>query len=237
MGRASTTSITDRLGNPCGDPSREGGALRSLDLRTSGDPVTLDGPSCASTRRPAPALRPIPWATTPTQMHAASSPMACATRSASPCARARTTRSGSATSAGTTGKRSISSPTPRRGAAQLRLALLRRQRPPTGLRGGQPCDLPEPLQHSRMPRSRHSLRTRTPQVSSPTSRVPTGSSAIGGVAFESYSGGHLSEPLQRRAVLCRLLAQLHLGHAEPVNGRPNPRPSRPSWSAPPIRWT
>ncbi len=30
--------------NPCGDPpSAEGGALRSQDLRTSGDPVTLDG--------------------------------------------------------------------------------------------------------------------------------------------------------------------------------------------------
>jgi glucose/arabinose dehydrogenase len=29
--------------NPCGDPSRQGGALRSQDLRTGGDPVTLDG--------------------------------------------------------------------------------------------------------------------------------------------------------------------------------------------------
>jgi glucose/arabinose dehydrogenase len=30
-------------GNPCSDPSSEGGALRSQDRRTSGDPVTLDG--------------------------------------------------------------------------------------------------------------------------------------------------------------------------------------------------
>lgn len=30
-------------GNPCGDPKDEGGALRSQDLRTSGDPLGLDG--------------------------------------------------------------------------------------------------------------------------------------------------------------------------------------------------
>jgi glucose/arabinose dehydrogenase/PKD repeat protein len=30
-------------GNPCGDPSNEGGALRSQDIRTSSDPTTLDG--------------------------------------------------------------------------------------------------------------------------------------------------------------------------------------------------
>ena len=29
--------------NPCGDPTTQGGALRSQDLRTAGDPVTLDG--------------------------------------------------------------------------------------------------------------------------------------------------------------------------------------------------
>jgi glucose/arabinose dehydrogenase/PKD repeat protein len=32
-----------QVGNPCGDPLSEGGALRSQDLRTSSDPVTLDG--------------------------------------------------------------------------------------------------------------------------------------------------------------------------------------------------
>jgi len=32
-----------QVGNPCGDPQSEGGALRSQDLRTSGDPTTLDG--------------------------------------------------------------------------------------------------------------------------------------------------------------------------------------------------
>jgi glucose/arabinose dehydrogenase len=34
---------TGQNGNPCGDPSGQGGALRSQDLRTGGDPVTLDG--------------------------------------------------------------------------------------------------------------------------------------------------------------------------------------------------
>jgi glucose/arabinose dehydrogenase/PKD repeat protein len=29
--------------NPCGDPAAEGGALRSQDIRTTGDPVSLDG--------------------------------------------------------------------------------------------------------------------------------------------------------------------------------------------------
>lgn len=32
-----------QTGNPCGDPLREGGALRSQDLRTAADPTTLDG--------------------------------------------------------------------------------------------------------------------------------------------------------------------------------------------------
>ena len=32
-----------QTGNPCGDPPREGGALRSQDVRTIADPTTLDG--------------------------------------------------------------------------------------------------------------------------------------------------------------------------------------------------
>ena len=34
---------TQRPGNPCGDPAREGGSIRSQDLRTGGDPLGLDG--------------------------------------------------------------------------------------------------------------------------------------------------------------------------------------------------
>ncbi len=41
---ASFTAVDyGQFGNPGGDPLNEGGALRSQDLRTSGDPVTLDG--------------------------------------------------------------------------------------------------------------------------------------------------------------------------------------------------
>jgi glucose/arabinose dehydrogenase len=32
-----------QTGNPCGDPTGQGGALRSQDLQTSGDPIGLDG--------------------------------------------------------------------------------------------------------------------------------------------------------------------------------------------------
>ena len=32
-----------QYGNPCGDPTDEGGSLRAQDLRTTGDPVSLDG--------------------------------------------------------------------------------------------------------------------------------------------------------------------------------------------------
>ena len=121
--------------NPCGDPpggagatltppTAEGGALRSQDLRTSSDPVGLDGTvirvdpatgaALPTTRRPAP----------PTPTPGASSPPACATRSGSPTDQ-EPTRSGSVTSAGTTGRRSTASPSgTRRG--ELRLALLRR---------------------------------------------------------------------------------------------------------------
>jgi glucose/arabinose dehydrogenase len=35
--------MTGRTGNPCADPWREGGSIRSQDLRTSADPLGLDG--------------------------------------------------------------------------------------------------------------------------------------------------------------------------------------------------
>ena len=96
-----------RRGSPT-PPTAEGGALRSQDLRTRGDPTVArrhDHP-----RRPPdgtalggqPADRQ-PRARTP----AGSSPTACATRSASTSP--TTARSGSATSAGTTGRRSTGS--------------------------------------------------------------------------------------------------------------------------------
>ncbi len=116
--------------NPCGDPpggvgatltppTAEGGALRSQDLRTTGDPATLDGTvlrldpatGAAAGRQPADRLQPTP---TP----AGSSPTGCATRSASPSGPAPA-RSGWATSAGTPGRRSTASPTPTAGVTNF----------------------------------------------------------------------------------------------------------------------
>src|SRR3989441_10870580 len=42
-GASSTVVDTGQIGNPNGDPPNEGGALRSQDLRSPADPVTLDG--------------------------------------------------------------------------------------------------------------------------------------------------------------------------------------------------
>ena len=87
-------------------PTAEGGALRSQDLRTTGDPAGAGRHrSSASIRRPAPACPTTRSRAAATRTRGASSPTASATRSASPSARARTS-SGSATSAGTTGRRS-----------------------------------------------------------------------------------------------------------------------------------
>ena len=110
--------------NPCGDPpggvgtalsppTAEGGALRSQDVRTpptrpalNGTIIRIDpatGAARPATRSPA---RP------PTPTRAGSSRTACATRSASPSGPAPA-RSGSATSAGTPGRRSTGCPTRR----------------------------------------------------------------------------------------------------------------------------
>ena len=96
-------------GNPCGDPAREGGSIRSQDLRTRGDPARArrrDPAAGSRHRRGRPATRS---ARAPMPTRAGSSGTGCATRSGSPSARARA-RSGSATSAGTGGRRSTAAP-------------------------------------------------------------------------------------------------------------------------------
>ena len=104
-------------------PTAEGGALRSQDLRTSGDPVTLDGTIIRVDPATGAGLSDNPLATIPMPMRGASSRTACAIRSASPPAPAPTS-SGSATSAGTNGKRSIGSKTHWTRGGELRLAVL-----------------------------------------------------------------------------------------------------------------
>ena len=108
-------------------PTAEGGALRSQDIRTAGDPTGLDGRSCASTRTPAPRGRTTPTPAAPTPTRGGSSPTACATRSASRSGRhgrglARRRRLRHA------GRRSTAITDPTSGGAQLRLAVLRGRR-------------------------------------------------------------------------------------------------------------
>jgi glucose/arabinose dehydrogenase len=42
-GASFTVADSGQIGNPCGDPANEGGALRSQDVRTSADPTSLSG--------------------------------------------------------------------------------------------------------------------------------------------------------------------------------------------------
>ena len=88
-----------------GDPFAEGGALRAQDLTTPGDPITLDGTISRidpDSGAPSPAE---PAGGRRRGAARASSPTACATRTASPCGPGATS-SGSATSAGTRSRRS-----------------------------------------------------------------------------------------------------------------------------------
>ena len=105
--------------NPCGDPpaplgghqtppTAEGGALRSQDLRTSGDPTGLDGAILRVDPATGAGMPGNPFATSPTRTPAGSSATAFGTRSGSPSAPAPT-RSGSATSAGRPGRSSTGS--------------------------------------------------------------------------------------------------------------------------------
>ena len=135
--RRSTRAATRRAASAATltPPTAEGGALRAQDLRTSGDPTGLDG----SILRVDPATRARRCRTT----RSSRSPDANARRIVAyglrnpfrftVRARART-RSGSATSAGTPGRRSTGSPTRPAPVDELRLALLRGQRPPGRLR-------------------------------------------------------------------------------------------------------
>ena len=141
--------------NPCGDPpggvggpmtppSAEGGALRSQDLRTSGDPTTLDGSIIRVDPATGAALPSNPLFGNPDAnarriiAHGLRNPF----RFTSGRARAS---SGSATSAGTSTRRSTGSPTRPTRRGELRLAVLRGQPQAERLRRRQPRDLREPL--------------------------------------------------------------------------------------------
>ena len=103
--------------NPCGDPggvaptppTAEGGALRSQDIRSAGDPTGGDGAILRVDPDTGAALPDNPAPAAATRWRAGSSRTASATRSGSRSGPARA-RSGPATSAGTSGRRSTGSP-------------------------------------------------------------------------------------------------------------------------------
>ena len=201
--RASTSSTTARTAarvNPCGDPpggaggamtppTAEGGALRSQDLRTSGDPTGLDGTilrvnpghrraRCPTTRNAGERRRRTPAGSSRTGLR---NPF----RFDRP-ARARAS-SGSATSAGTTGRRSTASRPRGRGVDELRLAVLRgRAREPATTTSTSTSA----RRSTRRAPARHAAPyyayQHTPKVV-PGETCPTGSSSISGLAF--YNGG------------------------------------------------
>ena len=205
---------------PCGDPPVPvGGVADAADrrgrraaqpglLRTAGDPVAArrhHPPRRPDDRRGAagqPALRQRRRRT-----RGASSPTACATRSGSRSGRARA-RSGSATSAGTPGRRSTASPTPTAGGRELRLALLRRhgQQPATTAANLDICE---------------NLYATPGAVTLPFFTYNHADQVVAGRDLpDRQLVGHrprllrrrqLSRELRRRALLRRLLAQLHLG--------------------------
>ena len=206
--------------NPCGDPpggvgatltppTAEGGALRSQDLRTTADPARSTGPSSASTRRPAPACPDNPLAFSSRPERAPDRRV----RLPQPVpvhASGRTrTRSGSATSAGTPGRRSTGS-MHRRRRRELRLAVLRGRRAPVRLRRRQPEHLREPVR--RRPGAvtapyytyNHSARWCRARPARPAARRLRASRSTRRAT---------TRELRRRAVLRRLLARLHLGDA------------------------
>ena len=107
---------------------------------------------------------------------------------------------------------------------ELRLAVLRGQRARRPATTAPTCSLCESLYSASTARSPLLHATRTRGRSSPGEACPTGSSSISGLAF--YAGRQLPGRVPGRAVLRRLLAQLHLGDARGANGLPDPATRR-----------
>ena len=161
--RAAIRPAAWRRADPAERRGRRAARQERADVRTTRRRSTAR--SCASIPPPA---RACPTTRSPprrTPTRGASWPTGCATRSASPCARAPTS-CGSATSAGTPGRRSTASSSPTSATAcELRLALLRGASPQSGYQGAGLSMLLRPCIR-RLARSSH--RT-TPTTTAPAS--------------------------------------------------------------------
>ena len=167
----------------------------------------------------------------------ASSPTGCATRSGSPCGPAPT-RSGSATSAGTPGRRSTGSPTRHEPVENFGWPCYEGAgRQSERLRQPQPQPLREPLRRRpARPYVARTTPTTTARRSCPARRCPTGSSSIAGLAFypaagpypADYDGALFFADYSRDCIWAMLAG---------ANGLPDPSTRRRSWPRPPTRST
>ena len=177
-----------RRRRPMTPPTAEGGALRSQDVRTTGDPTSLDGTILRVDPDTGAALPGNPNAGSSGPERAPrSSPTACATRSASRSGPAPT-RSGPATSAGTPGRRSTASPTPTGAVRNFGWPCYEG----TGRQGGYDnlnLNLCETLYSAGRRRARGAVLHVQPRARGGRRRgCPTGGSSISGLAFYPAGG-------------------------------------------------
>ncbi len=245
------------LANPCGDPP--GGGRHRAERRPAPraarcaperpahrGPATLDGASSGSTRPPAPACPATRARARRTRTPAGSSPTACATRSASRRARAPTS-SGSATSAGTPGRRSTASshrPAPRRrtsaGRATRAAAAQGGYQAPTST-SAQRCTRRPARSSRRTTRTTTARSVVTATAARPAARrSPASPSTTGGDYPRSYNGALFFADHTRNCIWAMLpgherparpdQVQTFVGvdaaGGAPASGRPGDRPRR-----------
>ena len=218
--------------NPCGDPpggvgamlsppTAEGGALRSQDLRTPGDPTSLDG---ALLR-----VDPATGAGLPDNPNAASTD-ANARRIVAYGLR-NPFRLGVRPGTGEVWIGDVGWNTweeiqriqlPTAAVGQLRLAVLRGRRPAERLRRGQPEHLREPLRPGHGGRAGAPLRLEPQRAGRARRNLSDRQLVRRRHRLRADERQQLPERVPWRAVLRRLLARLHLGDAPRRERRPRP---------------
>ena len=182
--------------------------------------------SCASIRtraRPPPGTRSRP---APTRTPAASSRTASETHSGSRSGPGRT-RSGSATSAGTRGRRSTAIADPPATVENFGWPCYEgTSAAAVGVRQREPEHLREPLRRRHRRRRLAVLHVQPRRLGRHRRRLPDRRLVDRGAGV--LPGRQLPGRVRERALLRRLLAQVHLGDAPGANGLPDPTTARPS---------